>query len=252
MNDYDYSIYYRLFHNESEAHAKECANYIESVISPFLPDKHDVQILDIGCGFGFALRAMRKLGFTNCTGLEMSHQQADVCREAGFNVAETQDTSDWLKNHPSTFGVVLLLDVLEHLPVTEQINLLRAINTALLPGGRIILTVPNANAILASRWRYNDFTHYSSFTEHSLFFVLRNAGFDKIQIESEKGLAHIGIKPSDPKSWRNLLNMINFRYLRRWFVRWCWLQVYKAELPGENLENISFELNLKAVAIKND
>ena len=38
--------------------------------------------------------------------------------------------------------------------------------------------------------------------------------------------------------------------LRKWIVRFMWSQVFKAELhTRENLDELCFELNLKAVAI---
>jgi hypothetical protein len=49
---------------------------------------------------------------------------------------------------------VLLLDVLEHFPNEQQIPLLAAIHRSLVPGGRLIVKTPNANSIVASRWRY--------------------------------------------------------------------------------------------------
>ena len=48
--------------------------------------------------------------------------------------------------------------------------------------GRLIATVPNASSGLAFRWRYNDWTHRTSFTEHSLDFLLYHAGFDDIKV----------------------------------------------------------------------
>ena len=130
--------------------------------------------------------------------------------------------------------------MLEHVPVAAQIELLRTIRGALRPGGRLILTVPNANSPLASRWRYIDFTHHVSFTEHSLSFVLRNASFGAIKMDNSKGLGAF------PRRWweRNQRDAV-----RKWLVRWAWLQVFKAELhPTENFADICFELNLKAVA----
>jgi SAM-dependent methyltransferase len=202
-------------------------------------------VLDIGCGFGFALRALHNMGFRDCIGLEQSPQQAEVARKAGSHVEVTSDSIEWLNCHKSAFDVVILLDVLEHLPIDRQIDFLKSIYDAMAPCGRLILTVPNANSVLASRWRYIDPTHTSSFTEHSLNFALRSAGFNKIMIDASRG-DQFPVKPTNPKSWKNL----SLPILRHWFIRWCRSQVFKAELPGENLGNISFELNLKALAVK--
>jgi SAM-dependent methyltransferase len=174
--------------------------------------------------------------------LEMSAEQAQRSRNAGFEVVVTDDTIAWLKAHSGQFAFASLLDVLEHVPTGLQIEFARAIHEALQPGGKLFLTVPNANAVLSARWRYIDFTHHSSFTEHSLYFVLKNAGFDQINIDASKGLGRF------PKRlWQRHARQL----LRRWIVRWCWLQVFKAEIPWEKLDDISFELNLSAVASSN-
>jgi SAM-dependent methyltransferase len=206
-----------------------------------LPDDKTLSILDIGCGYGFALRALRMSGYTNIMGVEVSEEQAERSRRAGFHVEVCPDTIEWLHKRDNLYSVIILFDVLEHVPVPEQIDFLRAIHRSLRANGRLILTVPNANSVLASRWRYIDYTHHSSFTEHSLFFVLKNAGFDGIEIDNSKG---IGRMP------RRLWRADTRAAFRRWFVRWCWLQVFAAEIPWERIEDISFDLNLKAVASK--
>ena len=71
--------------------------------------------------------------------------------------------------------------------------------------------------------------------------IVKNAGFDNLSISAEKG---IGRFPR--RIWRRE----NWPQIRKWIVRWCWLQVFKAEIPWERLDEISFELNLTAVATK--
>jgi SAM-dependent methyltransferase len=241
MADFDYSIYYRRFHDDTEEHAEEAAGWIRPMLELHVPNDRSVPVIDIGCGYGFALRALRHLGFQNLMGIETSAEQAVRCRQAGFEIVVTEDTIEWLKQNPGRFVVAILLDVLEHVPVALQIKLLRAVRGSLRPGGKVILTVPNANSILFGRWRYNDYTHYSSFTEHSLYFVLKNAGFDTIWLDSSKG---VGRFP------RRLWRRSAWPVARKWLVRWCWLQVFKAEVPYERIDDISFELNLQAVATK--
>lgn len=236
----DYSIHYQRFHNESESHAIEMAQWLGIYLGNDLPADRSAPALDVGCGFGFALRALKMAGFADVQGIEISPHQAEIARRGGFEVAVVADTAAYLREHRGRFGVILLLDVLEHVPPAAQIDLVCAIREALQPGGRLILTVPNANSLLAARWRYIDFTHYSSFTEHSLFFVLKNAGFGQIKMDNTKGVGAF------PKGWWRTENRAA---LRRWLVRYAWMQVFKAELhPSEKLDDISFELNLKAVA----
>lgn len=188
MPEFDYSIYYRRFHDDSAASNERTAAWQAHFLAPLMPSSREARVLDIGCGFGHALMALQKLGFYNVMGVEASPEQAESASAKGFEVHVTSDTAGFLRDRIGSYDVGLLLDVLEHIPVAQQIDFLRACHDALAPGGRLILTVPNANSPLAARWRYNDYTHSSSFTEHSLFFVLRNARFDSVTIDAEKGI----------------------------------------------------------------
>lgn len=241
MADLDYSVYYGRFHDNSESHARKIAGVMRWVLGGDLPADRSAPIVDIGCGYGFTLRALRDAGYSNLVGLEISTQQAEQAKRAGFVVEVTDDTTGWLRERPGRFALAVLFDVLEHVPPSAQVEFLRSIHASLKPGGVVLLTVPNANAILSSRWRYNDFTHHSSFTEHSLFFVLKNAGFESIEMDTRKGLRSM--------PWR-LWRAEERIAFRKWLIRWCWLQVHKAEIPWENLDDISFELNLRATAAK--
>ena len=216
------------------------ADWLCAYLGPELAMDRTTAVLDVGCGFGFALRALRKLGFRNIRGMETSAQQAKVATDAGFRVSVVEDSIGYLKNVRKSFGIILLLDVLEHIPKAVQIEFVRCIREALMLDGKVILTVPNANSPLAARWRYIDFTHHCSFTEHSLTFVLGSAGFSEIRIDNSKGR-----RRPPMQLWRRDQRDA----FRKWLVRFLWSQVYAAELPSDqNIDKISFEANLKAIA----
>src|SRR5947209_5222173 len=65
----DYSIYYTRFHDESAEHAEQMARYHWSIIADAIPPDKNARILDIGCGFGFALRALCNAGYSNISGI---------------------------------------------------------------------------------------------------------------------------------------------------------------------------------------
>src|SRR4029077_2650406 len=104
MNQIDYSIYYRRFHDDSETHAETMARVTGSLLKAHLPADRSAPIIDVGCGYGFALRAMRNFGHTNLLGLETSPEQAQKSRNAGFEVVVTDDTIAWLKAHRGEFA----------------------------------------------------------------------------------------------------------------------------------------------------
>ena len=241
MSGLDYGLQYARFHPDTEEHAERMAAWLRGELAPHLPADRAAPVVDVGCGRGYALRALRALGYADLAGVEASPAQAERARAAGFAVDVADDTEAWLRERPGRFGAALLLDVLEHVPRERQVALLAALRDALVPGGCLVVTVPNANAILASRWLYDDFTHHASFTEGSLAFVLASAGFERVAIGAEKGL---GLFPK--RLWRRSQRAA----ARKYIVRWLWLQVFKAEMPDAPIDAISFELNLKAVAYR--
>lgn len=240
-NRINYSIHYENWHNTTSIHAEEMANNLVPILEPHLPSNINAKILDIGCGYGFAMKALQRLGFQKILGLEISVEQAEIAKGFGFDVIVVNDTIEHLKKCEMKFDFIILFDVLEHIQVNLQIEFLKSIYDVLNPEGKLILTTPNANSILSCRWRYIDYTHFSSFTEHSLNFVLRNAGFQNIWIDNKKGIGNF------PKG---ILKKGYKQRLRKWIVRFFWRQVFLAEIPMENHDKISFELNLTAVTQK--
>jgi SAM-dependent methyltransferase len=127
------------------------------------------------------LRDLRAMGYEALTGFEPDPTLAGNAREMGFPVENGPSTVDFLNAHAASFDVVLLMDVLEHIPRADQIGVLTAINRALRPGTRLICSVPNAGSAIAAYWLYNDFTHVCSFTVDSLTFALEQAGFSSVR-----------------------------------------------------------------------
>jgi SAM-dependent methyltransferase len=247
MRNLDYSIHYARYHPDSIEHVEQMMDFFTKLLCPMLPAERKSRVIDIGCGYGFALLALKKLGFHEVYGVEVDPQQADRARKYGLEVGCVADTAQWLEKKAVQFSVSILLDVLEHVPAAEQLPLLRSIYERLAVDGRLIVKVPNANSVVASRWLYNDFTHHKSFTEYSLRFILENAGFKEIEFSAGKKT----IRPS-LRLWRKSVRC-GWRTSWRFFlVRWCWRQVLKAELPHENLEAVSFDLDLIAVAYRRD
>ena len=134
------------------------------------------------------------------------------------------------------------MDVLEHIDVNQQIYICQLIHNALKTNGLFLGTVPNSNSSLASTWRYIDWTHKSSFTEHSFDFILYNSGFKKIEI---KGLEFF----NKPKfSWKNrkaVKHWLMFRMVRK-FRR----MEMVAELGPDQGFNVPLSLNLLGFAQK--
>lgn len=183
MERLDYSIYYRRWHSDDLQHYDDATKSYRRLLAPILPAiGKDAKILDIGCGQGLLVYALTKFGYANTEGVDTSAQQIACARKFDLNCRHVDEAyvPRLAVEAPGSYDAIFLFDVLEHLSKEGQQQLLKAICALLAPGGRFIISVPNANSTFASRWRYNDWTHEISFTESSLDFLLLNYGFEKI------------------------------------------------------------------------
>lgn len=176
----DYSIQYAKWHDDSPEHYAETARFYRDLLAPILKslDK-TARVLDIGCGTGLLVNALRSFGYANVEGVDLSPQQIEAARAAGLpcTLVDEQHLKRRAETEPGSLDVIFLMDVLEHVPVASQMAFVGEIGHLLKPAGMLVISVPNANSSFASRWRYIDWTHCSAFTEHSLEFVVKNQGF---------------------------------------------------------------------------
>lgn len=237
----DYTRYYRRWHSDSPEHLQQMLRYFGRRLDPHLPADRAARVLDVGCGMGFALAALRQRGFSRLEGIELDPAQAAAAQGRGFQVEVVGDAAVWLQARPERYDVVLLLDVLEHVPRDAQFDLLAAIHRSLTLGGRLICSVPNANSTLGARQRYMDWTHHTSFTEHSLDFALFHGGFRQIEVRADD---------DPPKPWR----WLPLWRRRWWYVRGCFRAVRRlqlmAELGPEEGRRAPLSPNLLGVAVK--
>jgi 2-polyprenyl-3-methyl-5-hydroxy-6-metoxy-1,4-benzoquinol methylase len=178
--DIDYSIQYDKWHDDTDRHYEETARFYRRLLAPVLSEiSVGDRVLDVGCGTGLLVHALRSLGYTAARGIDLSPQQIQRAQRRGLPCATVgpEELFQMAKETPGSVDVVFLMDVLEHIPVASQLDFVRALSELLVPGGTLVLSVPNASSAFASRQQHIDWTHHCSFTEHGLEFVLRNAGF---------------------------------------------------------------------------
>jgi SAM-dependent methyltransferase len=242
--DIDYSLHYSKWHGESDEYFAASAQFHRQLLAPILLNINcGAQILDIGCGTGLLVNALQQTGFQQVSGIDISPQQIAVALKRGLpcRLVDEHYLANEARIAPNSLDVVFLLDVLEHLEVDKQLPLLSSVHALLRPGGGMVVSVPNANSTFAMRWRHVDWTHHASFTEHSLEFVVRNAGFETISYFPYE----FGVKPTFP-----YIHRLSFwTWVLRKFVRLFRRLEAVGELGREGLR-IPLGLNLLGVAKK--
>ena len=153
-----------------------------------LPPDHDVEMLEIGPGYGHLLELIRELGYARAIAVDVSREVVEFCNGVlpGSTTLVT-DTVAYLAGNRARFERIFAMHVLEHLPKSEGLELARAIAAALKPGGRFVVEVPNmANLLTGSYLRDADFTHACGYSEMSLRQLLESAGFVNVECFEER------------------------------------------------------------------
>lgn len=150
------------------------------------------RVLELGPAAGHVTRALVRRG-CEVTGIEIDAEAA-----AGLDgiaeciVADLSDPSVVRKaGEERGFDVVLAGDVLEHLP--DPLPTLRACRDILVPGGYIVVSLPNiahadvALSLVSGRFAYQEYglldrTHLRFFTHDSVTELLEQAGFVAIDV----------------------------------------------------------------------
>lgn len=183
--NYNYSRYYTRINAVNEADPTTIIYCNQQLLKRVLPEDKNIKILDIGCGRGYLLMALQSMGYTNIAGIDIDEGQIEGCKKNNVPGILVENSDEYLKEHENEYDVVILFDVLEHIPTDDTVHFLKHIRSSLKTGGILFCKVPNANNLVSSRWQYNDWTHKTSFTEYSLDFVLYHAGFDNNEISDE-------------------------------------------------------------------
>jgi SAM-dependent methyltransferase len=140
-------------------------------------------VLDIGCGRGHFLNALRQRGWT-CTGTELSDTAALHARETlGLNVRVGPFQAGMFPD--ATFDVVYLWHVLEHIPTT--FDALMEVQRLLRTGGMLVVAVPNLASWQARLCRYSWFhldlpRHYIHCSTDWLLRSLSRLGFEIVEV----------------------------------------------------------------------
>ncbi|MGH7323066.1 MAG: class I SAM-dependent methyltransferase [Candidatus Rokuibacteriota bacterium] len=110
------------------------------------------RLLDVGCGNGQFVAAMRTLGW-DARGIDVDEGGLAVARQH-FGVPVTQGTLAEARFPAHSFDAVTLHHVIEHVP--DPVDVLRECGRILQPGGRIVVVTPNIESLghrlFRTRW----------------------------------------------------------------------------------------------------
>jgi 2-polyprenyl-3-methyl-5-hydroxy-6-metoxy-1,4-benzoquinol methylase len=158
--------------------------------------------VDIGCGWGQFSRSLSALRASRVTGVDIVPEMIAQHRREHPHIrwlCGSLQSPDLLEQLGS-YDIAFVLEVLQYVPLAEVLD---AIWERLLPGGRIVGVVPNADCPIVSRTRARFGTNYAPPSLHRIDAVvqawgeLEHAAYRGLSFGSDQRLA-----PYEVSSWR--------------------------------------------------
>jgi len=173
--EFDYGRFAERFRGTEE--------YVKAAQRIYLPHFAECRnVLDIGCGRGEFLEAMREAGVP-ARGIDLSEESVAMCRHKGLET-EKADLFEYLENLPeASLDGVFCSQVVEHLPPERLPAMIRLATTRLRRGGVIAIETPNPEclAIFATHF-YLDPTHQRPVPHGLLVFYLEEYGVGSLEV----------------------------------------------------------------------
>ena len=140
-------------------------------------------VLDVGCGRGELLDALRESG-VSVRGVDVSPAMVDICRSRGLEV-ELGDALTYVGRQPdASLGGIIAIQVVEHFTPAYLTRFLEAAYHALKPGAPIVLETINPNCWMAFFETYiRDLTHQQPLHPDTLRHLVQASGFSNVDVQ---------------------------------------------------------------------
>jgi ubiquinone/menaquinone biosynthesis C-methylase UbiE len=162
-------------------------------IEAHLPSiKHNPKIVELGCGSGHLLMALREKGYSRLLGVDSEASLSKNFEKTGIRFIAGDVEKGLLLD--DSYDVILLMFSIEHFADPQKA--LAWCRGLLAPGGKVILLTPDANGltrrVFSRYWSgLHSPRHAHIFTGLGMSLLARNAGFASVET----------IPAADPGSW---------------------------------------------------
>ena len=138
-------------------------------------------VLDLGCGRGEFLEALRDHG-VRAKGVDLDESMVARCRERGLDVDRADAASYLAGLDDDSVPGVYAAQVVEHLAAEQLTALIELLRRKLAPGGRVILETVNGHNPAALKAFWTDATHHHPLYPEVLLALCRLGGFESGEV----------------------------------------------------------------------
>jgi SAM-dependent methyltransferase len=178
------------FHCGYAASEQEALQKGRAVLMKFGKYIREGPIVDLGCGEGALLLALKRAGKNQILGVDSNEELLGIART--FDVPLTEDDIwEFLRKGPLEAAVYFYLDVLEHVPLERNLELF----SSLPMGSRLIIQTPYTESVLGHRFYMNVPSHVAPYSPWVLKKLLARFGYQVID-EGSVDWAHL-------PNWKN-------------------------------------------------
>ena len=145
------------------------------------------RVLDVGCGAGRLLNALKQEGFSP-VGIEPDEELIALSERMNPELKIYQGEGDRLATIPEQFETITIIDVLEH--IEDDVQQLELMYDRLEEGGRLVVVVP------AHQWLYGqrdrNVGHFRRYSRKVLIERVQQTGFE---VQSSRFWNMLGVAP---------------------------------------------------------
>lgn len=134
--------------------------------------RKDARILDVGCSGGLLISELKKEGYQDVSGIDLSKEAIKICKSSGIKDALVRDAC-YTGMGDSSFDVVIASDILEH--IRDDRKAIAEWRRILKKGGRLIIFVPAFMLLYGSHDRAN--RHFRRYNWPALKRLIEGSGF---------------------------------------------------------------------------